>query len=50
MLPRERDSVTGDTGSANKNLPMKMKTSECILKFIKVGSRDEVASCDVTKV
>ena len=50
MLPRERDSVTSDTGSANKNLPMKMKTSECILKFIKVGSRDEVASCDVTKV
>jgi hypothetical protein len=50
MLLRERDLVIGDTGSANKNLPMKMKTCKCILEFIKVGSHDEVASCDVTKV
>jgi hypothetical protein len=50
MLARERDLVTGDTGSAYKNLLVRMKTSKCILEFIKVGSCDEVTSCDVAKV
>ena len=50
MLARESDSVTGDTSSANKNLPVKMKMHKCILEVIRVGSCDKVALCDVTKV
>jgi hypothetical protein len=38
-LPGKRDSVTGDTGSANENLPVEIKTSKSILEFIKAGSR-----------
>src|ERR1700760_1805483 len=50
MLPWQGNPVPGDTSCADENLPIMMKTSKRVLKFIKVGICDEVASCDVTKV